>query len=229
MSCFVVDDAHVTRLSQVRARLGEGRRRDMSARTESMTLADVVDEFWPATDGWTTVSVEPGLTYVMTLLEHPRDGVAVCLLGAIPTGLNRTGREVGTPEQWESLDGWSRATWTEGVINMQAPSRPALIAAMQAVYADIEFPALAFIAPAGYLLTSQAFMDEMTSMFVALGDDRLLGHAASYQRIAALHGVPVRRLCVGEARAAQAERWAAQRPAFVAAQQMAHPAAPVAS
>jgi hypothetical protein len=223
MSDFVVDAAQAARLAQVRDRLRNGRRREMSARMESMSLADVVDEFWPAADGWTTVSVEPGFTYVMTLLEHPTEGVAACLLGAIPTGTDRQGRvgNTGTPEQWESLSGWSRATWVEGVLNAQAPSRPGLVARMQAIYEATEYPSLASTAPAGFLLASPVFMDEVTRMFVALGDERLVGHAMTYQRVGRTHSVPDRPLLVGAAAAQRAWVWASGRPMLQAAQQAA--------
>ena len=195
----------------------------MSVRMESMSLADVVDAFWPAADGWTTVSVEPGFTYVMTLLEHPAEGVAACLLGAVPLGLERYGREgnTGTSAQWEALSGGARATWVEGVINAQAPCRPGLVARMQAIYEDTAYPSLGSVAPAGFLLASDAFMDEVTRMFVALGDERLVGHAMTYQRVGRTHGVPDRPLLVGAAAAERAWAWASERPMLQAAQQAA--------
>lgn len=223
---FVVDPVQEARLGEVSARLLQGRRSDGATRLAALSIAEVVDEFWPATDGWVTVSVEPGFIYVMTLLEHPQHGVAMSLIGTGSFSFDSSAK-AGSVEAWDALDPMCRETWVRGVVHAQAPNRTAMVARMQAYYASVEFPLLAHVAVAGYLLTSPAFMDAATQTMVALADDRLAGHAASYQQHATLQGIPGRPLMLGASTARGAARWAAQQPLVVAAQQQARPLAVV--
>lgn len=217
MLSFVVDPVQEARLGEVSARLLQGRRSDGAARLAGLSIAEVVDEFWPATDGWVAVSVEPGFIYVMTLLEHPEHGVAMSLIGTSSFSFDISAK-AGSVAAWDALDPMCRETWVRGVVHAQAPNRTAMVARMQDYYASVEFPLLAHVAVAGYLLTSPAFMDAATQTMVALADERLAGHAASYQRHAASEGVPGRLLVLGESTTFAAERWASKRPLVSAAQ-----------
>ena len=164
-----------------------------------MTLADAVDEYWPAADGWVAVSVECGFVYVMTLLEHPVHGLAMCLMGAsqVSTFDNDAVALTGTPDNWERLDPMTRETWMHGVVNAQAANWLALLARMRDYYEKVEFPTLASKAVAGYALASPVFMDDAVCTVVALTGDRIVTHASAYHAHSEAQGVPARQLLLG--------------------------------
>jgi hypothetical protein len=68
-----------------------------------MSASEVVDVFWPATDGWSTAAVEPGVDYVTWVLTHPSQGVAACMLITLDTGEEHAGR-TAHPDDWDRLD-----------------------------------------------------------------------------------------------------------------------------
>lgn len=69
-----------------------------------MSAAQVVDAFWPAAAGWSTVAVEPGIEYVTWVLTHPTDGVAACMLSTIDTEEDENRGRIAHPADWDRLN-----------------------------------------------------------------------------------------------------------------------------
>lgn len=69
-----------------------------------MSAREVVDAFWPAADGWSTVAVEPGIEYVTWVLTHPEQGVAACMLITLDTDEDENVGRVAHPDDWDRLD-----------------------------------------------------------------------------------------------------------------------------
>lgn len=89
------------------------------------TLADVVDEFWPAADGWQVIATEPAYFWPLWILEHPTCGVAVAMIGATePSG------GPGSPESWEELSVFWRARNIHMSITTHGPTRLAILQEM---------------------------------------------------------------------------------------------------
>lgn len=69
-----------------------------------MSAEQVVDAFWPAAAGWSTVAVEPGVEYVTWVLTHPTDGVAACMLITLDTEDEENRGRVAHPDDWDGLN-----------------------------------------------------------------------------------------------------------------------------
>lgn len=69
-----------------------------------MSATQVVDAFWPAAAGWSTVAVEPGIEYVTWVLTHPTQGVAACMLMTLDTEDETRRGRVAHPDDWDDLN-----------------------------------------------------------------------------------------------------------------------------
>lgn len=127
---------------------------------------DVVDEFWPAADGWTIAAAEPGFFSVLYVLRHPERGVAAMTLGTVEPGGG-----LATEADWDALSVKMRSRNTCFVYLAEGPSALAILTHFKAYQArrgggrmrsgDENF--------VHRLLTSGEFMDAEAATMVALG------------------------------------------------------------
>lgn len=90
------------------------------------SLAAVVDAFWPATDDWQVVAMEPAYYWPLWILEHPTRGVAAMMVGTTEPG----GEGVGSPDRWEELAVFWRARNIHCSIGTHGPTRLAILQEM---------------------------------------------------------------------------------------------------
>src|SRR5690606_24350137 len=84
----------------------------------TMSLLDVVDSFWPSSDGWRVVSTEPTVYYVVLIFEHDVHGVAAMVIGAGTPGCGQV-----TVASWDTLSISMRCRNTAFSHHVQAAPR----------------------------------------------------------------------------------------------------------
>lgn len=80
-----------------------------------MSSAQVVDAFWPAASGSSTVAIEPGIEYVTWVLTHPTQGVAACMLMTLDYEDDENRGRIAHPDDWDGLtlkQRWSNLYFT---------------------------------------------------------------------------------------------------------------------
>lgn len=113
------------RAGAVRERLLSEERFENNLHLADYSLADIVDEFWPAAHGWQVVAIEPAYYWPLWVLEHPTEGVACSMIGTTePSGGH------GTPEAWERLSVAERARNLHTSMHTQGPTRLAILQEM---------------------------------------------------------------------------------------------------
>jgi hypothetical protein len=94
-------------------------------------VRDVVDEFFPATDGWTIAAAEPGYFAVLYVLRHREHGVGVMTLGTVEPGGG-----LGTEEAWDALSVKMRSRNTVFAYVAQGPTALAILTHFKHFHAE---------------------------------------------------------------------------------------------
>lgn len=137
---------------------------DRNDHLADMPLTDVVDAFWPASRGWVLVAVEPGFYSVLYVLEHAEHGVAAALIGANDPG------ELGSPDTWDASSVATRARGIFAAHMVHGVNRLNILDEFVSADRDKNISSLDE-SMLGRLLHSPAFMDEETTVMVALTTD----------------------------------------------------------
>lgn len=158
------DEAFSSDLSRTWERLLPQETFEGNTHLSEFTLIQVLEEFWPPSQGWQVVAAEPGFFSVLFVLEHPTLGVGACMLGATAPGAG-----TGSEETWETLDVAVRARNIYVSHHAHGPTRLDLLEQFLDLLATGELFSLDESMLAR-LTTSPAFMDETTTTMVALND-----------------------------------------------------------
>lgn len=155
-------------------------------RLEQMSMAHVVDEFWPHADGWRVLSMEAGFYYVTSVVEHHDHGVGISLIGAAPV---TSAYSRGSVETWTALRLYDRRVHVRGSMHAQASNRMALIAALNARYEAAKAWTIGTRALAYAVVSSPALMDPAAQLVAGLCGGALVAEAEEFRAYAAGHDV----------------------------------------
>lgn len=139
-------------------------------------VRDVVDEFFPAADGWTIAAAEPGYYAVLYVLRHREHGVGVMTLGTVEPGGG-----LGTEEAWDALSVKMRSRNTVFTYVAQGPSALSILTRFKCFHAEngggrMRSSVENFVYR---LLGSPEFMDAEASTMVHLGAFDALAQSVS--------------------------------------------------
>lgn len=140
---------------------------DGGARLSRMSLTEVADVYWPATQGWKVASIEFGWHYVLFVAEHREHGIAASLISTQPSGTFEDTGEIASEERWQRLDALARARCVRAGIYVQAANRLDVCGLYLDLDAIQHFNVSAFTM-FGFLLESPVFMDDTVCTMTTL-------------------------------------------------------------
>lgn len=178
---------------------------DAGAALAQMALDEVAAKFWPADEGWTVRSVEPGFLRVLYVAEHPVYGIGASLIqsaseearialirgGAEADAMCEGDQTIPTPAVWLESTQLTRIMGVQTALHAQASSRWDLLGLFLerdnvGRFSGDEMRMFAF------LLESPVFMDDTIRTLVALNPafDTLIAQTRRHwERLSPVFGV----------------------------------------
>lgn len=166
-------------LDEAYARLLPHTRFEENHHLANVSMHQVVDRFYPAAQQWRIVAAEPGFHWMLFIVEHPKHGLALFMLGGTSPG------GVSSEESWTAMDAGARARAVHVSVHAQAVNRLALLSMFNLIAEQGQLE-IAEETLLDFAFSSDVFMDDTVRAMAGLGTFTDLQERAAARRAAML-------------------------------------------